>query len=103
RPFSKDIHIYERCWSGFAHNDLYYTLRNMGCDTVLIAGASTDNNVLWTAGDAQQYRYRVVIVEDCTMVHREKEPPGAQECALRIIGNVRRGEVLPLHEVTAKY
>jgi nicotinamidase-related amidase len=103
QPVNKDIVIYKRFLSGFSHNDLDYTLRTMGCDTVLIAGASTDNTVLWTAGDAHQYRYRVVIVEDCTMVHREKEPPGAKECALRIIRNVLRGEVLPLHEVTAKY
>ena len=103
QPISKDILIYKRFLSGFSHNDLDYTLRTMGCDTVLIAGASTDNTVLWTAGDAHQYRYRVVIVEDCTMVHREKEPPGAKECALRIIRSVLGGEVLPLHEVAAKY
>jgi nicotinamidase/pyrazinamidase len=103
QPVDKDIVIYKRFLSGFSHNDLDYTLRTMGCDTVLIAGASTDNTVLWTSADAHQYRYRVVIVEDCTMVHREKEPPGAQECALRIIRNVLRGEVLPLREVTAKY
>src|SRR5262245_60667724 len=103
QPVNKDIVIYKRYLSGFSYNDLDYTLRTMGCDTVLIAGASTDNTVLWTAGDAHQYRYRVVIVEDCTMVHREKEPPGAKECALRIIKSVLGGEVLPLREVTAKY
>jgi nicotinamidase-related amidase len=103
QPVNEDIIIYKRFLSGFSHNDLDYTLRTMGCDTVLIAGASTDNTVLWTAGDAHQYRYRVVIVEDCTMVHREKEPPGAKECALRIIRSVLGGEVLPLKEVTAKY
>src|SRR5437870_5659811 len=103
QPVDRDIQIYKRYLSGFSHNDLDYTLRTMGCDCVIIAGASTDNTVLWTAAAAFQYRYEVVIVEDCTMVHREKEPPGAQECALRIIRNVLRGEVLPLHEVTAKY
>jgi nicotinamidase-related amidase len=103
QPVSKDILIYKRFLSGFSHNDLDYTLRTMGCDMVLIAGASTDNTVLWTAADAHQHRYRVVIVEDCTMVHREKEPPGAKEGALRIIRNVLRGEVIPLNEVTAKY
>jgi nicotinamidase-related amidase len=103
QPVSKDILIYKRFLSGFSHNDLDYTLRTMGCDMVLIAGASTDNTVLWTAADAHQYRYKVVIVEDCTIVHREKEPPGAKEGALRIIRSVLRGEVLPLNEVTAKY
>jgi len=75
----------------------------MGCDMVIIAGASTDNTVLWTSADAHQYRYKVVVVEDCTMVHREKEPPGAKEGALRIIRNVLQGEVSPLEQVTARY
>jgi hypothetical protein len=37
------------------------------------------------------------------MVHREKEPPGAKEGALRIIRNVLKGEVLPLAEIQATY
>ena len=103
QPVDKDIIIYKRFLSGFSHNDLDYTLRTMGCDMVIIAGASTDNTVLWTSADAHQYRYKVVVVEDCTMVHREKEPPGAKEGALRIIRNVLQGEVSPLEQVTVKY
>ena len=57
----------------------------MGCDVVLIAGAATDNTVLWTSADAHQNLYKVVVVEDCTMVHREREPPGAKEAALSFI------------------
>ncbi len=103
QPVDKDIIIYKRFLSGFSHNDLDYTLRTMGCDMVIIAGASTDNTVLWTSADAHQYRYKVVVVEDGTMVHREKEPPGAKEGALRIIRNVLQGEVSPLEQVTARY
>lgn len=103
QPIDNDIIIYKRYLSGFSHNDLDYTLRAMGCDAVIIAGASTDNTVLWTAADAYQYRYRVVVVEDCTMVHRENEPPGAKECALRIIRNVLHSEVLTLDEVISQY
>ena len=103
QPVEKDIIIYKRYLSGFSHNDLDYTLRTMGCDMVIIAGASTDNTVLWTSADARQYRYKVVVVEDCTMVHREEEPPGAKEGALRIIKNVLKGEVLPLDQVNSKY
>ena len=99
----RDILIYKRFLSGFSHNDLDYTLRTMGCDCVLIAGASTDNTVLWTAADAHQYRYRVVIVEDCTMVHREQEPPGAQEGALRIMRSVLHAEVLPMEQAIGTY
>jgi len=43
------------------------------------------------------------VVEDCTIVHREKEPPGAKEGALRIIRNVLKGEVLPLAAIKDKY
>ena len=103
RPIDRDIIIYKRYLSGFSYNDLDYTLRTMGCDMVLIAGASTDNTVLWTSADAHQHHYKVVVVEDCTMVHRENEPPGAQECALRIIKSVLKGEILSLDQVTAKY
>ncbi|MFI5268328.1 MAG: cysteine hydrolase family protein, partial [Chloroflexota bacterium] len=62
QPVDHDILIYKRSLSGFSHNDLDYTLRTMGVDTVLIAGASTDNTVLWTAADAHQNRYKVVVV-----------------------------------------
>ena len=103
QPTNKDIIIYKRYLSGFSHNDLDYTLRTMGCDLVIIAGASTDNTVLWTSADAHQCRYRVVVVEDCTMVHRENEPPGAKEGALRIIRTVLKGEVIPLDQVISKY
>ncbi|HWP58070.1 MAG TPA: isochorismatase family cysteine hydrolase [Candidatus Acidoferrales bacterium] len=103
QPVDKDIIVYKRFLSGFSHNDLDYTLRTMGCDMVIVAGASTDNTVLWTCADAHQYRYKVVVVEDCTMVHREKEPPGAKEGALRIIRNVLKAEVLPLELVKDRY
>ena len=103
QPVDRDIIIYKRFLSGFSHNDLDYTLRTMGCDMVIIAGASTDNTVLWTSADAHQHRYKVVVVEACTIVHREQEPSGAKEGALRIIRNVLKGKVLPLSEVIAAY
>ena len=103
QPINRDIIIYKRYLSGFSYNDLEYTLRTMGCDRVIIAGASTDNTVLWTSADAHQHHYKVVVVKDCTMVHRENEPPGAQECALRIIKSVLKGEVLSLEQVVAMY
>ncbi len=103
QPIDHDILIYKRFRSGFSQNDLDYTLRTMGCDLVIIAGASTDNTVLWTAADASECRYEVVVVEDCTMVHRQNEPPGAQECALRIIRSVVKGEVLSLEDVIHRY
>lgn len=103
QPTDRDILIYKRYLSGFSHNDLDYTLRTMRCDLVIIAGASTDNTVLWTAADAYQFRYQVVVVDNCTMVHRQQEPPGAHEGALRIVRNVLHSEVLTLDQVISTY
>jgi len=103
QPVDKDILIYKRYLSGFSHNDLDYTLRTMGVKKVIICGASTDNTVLWTSADAFQNRYDVVIAEDCTLVHRQAEPPGAQEGAIRIIRGVLHGEILSLDAVIEKY
>ncbi len=103
QPIDRDILIYKRYLSGFSYNDLDYILRNLGVDTVLIAGASTDNTVLWTAADAFQRRYAVAVVEDCTMVHREEEPPEVKEYALRIVRNVLHSDVLPLADAVPKY
>ena len=102
-PIDQDIQIYKRYLSGFSHNDLDYTMRCMGVETVLIAGSSTDNTVLWTAADAFQLRYQVCVLEDCTMVHRQGEPPEVKEYALRIVRNVLKSDVLPLEEALAKY
>ena len=103
QPVDKDITIYKRYLSGFSFNDLDYTLRNLGCDAVIIAGASTDNTVLWTAADAFQLRYKVAVVEDCTIVHRETEPPEVKEYALRIVRNVLHSQVIPLDQVIQQY
>jgi len=102
-PVDGDIIVYKRYLSGFSYNDLDYVLRTLKCDTVLIAGASTDNTVLWTSADAFQLRYEVVVVEDCTMVHREGEPPEVKEYALRIVRNVLHSKVLPLTQVVGSY
>ena len=103
QPTDADIIVFKRYLSGFSHNDLDYTLRTLGCRMVLLAGASTDNTVLWTAADAFQNHYGVIVVEDCTIVHRQNEPEGAKEAALRIIRGVLRGEIIPLDAAIEKY
>src|SRR5437899_2135107 len=103
KPEGDDIQTYKRYLSGFFESELDYTLRTMGCDCVIIAGASTDNTVLWTSADAFQYRYKVVVVEDCTIVHREQGSAAAKDAALGIIRTVLRGDVIPLDRVIEKY
>jgi nicotinamidase-related amidase len=97
-----DMMIYKRYLSGFFANDLDYTMRCMGIDTILIVGASTDNTVLWTAADAFQLRYKVVVIEDCTQVHRP-DPPEVKQYALRIVRNVLKSEVIPLEEAMVRF
>ena len=103
QPVDKDILVFKRYLSGFSFNDLEYNLRNLGIDTVVIAGASTDNTVLWTASDAFQLRFKVAVVDDCTMVHRESEPPEVKTYALRIISNVLHSDVLSATDAATKY
>ncbi|MBI4283833.1 MAG: cysteine hydrolase [Chloroflexi bacterium] len=106
QPTDQDILIYKRYLSGFSHNDLDYTLRTMACDTVIIAGGSTDNTVLWTSADAFQHHYKVVVLSDCTKVHRAMEATEStirHESALRIIREVLHSEVLTLDEVLGRY
>jgi nicotinamidase-related amidase len=103
QPTDKDVLVYKRYLSGFSYNDLEYTLRNLRIDTVLIAGASTDNTVLWTAAEAFQLRFKVAVLSDVTMVHRKEEPPEVQTYALRIVTNVLHSDVLTLEAATPKY
>ena len=102
-PIDDDIVIYKRYLGGFTHNELDYTLRTMGCKTVILAGASTHNCVLWTAADAFQLRYGVVVVEDCTIVHREQGSAEAKADALRIMRSVLHADISPLSAVVEKY
>ena len=46
QPVDRDILIYKRSHSGFSHNDLDYTLRTMGAEQVVIAGAATAHTLL---------------------------------------------------------
>jgi nicotinamidase-related amidase len=103
QPVDNDILIYKRYLGGFTQNDLDYTMRCMGIETVILSGASTDNCVLWTAADAHQLHYHVVVVEDCTIVHRANPYPGAKEGALKIMEHVLHCEILPLESVVQKY
>jgi nicotinamidase-related amidase len=103
QPVDKDILIYKRYLGGFTQNDLDFTMRRMDIEWVILAGASTDNCVLWTAADAHQLAYKVVVVDDCTIVHRQNTYENAREGALQIIRHILHGDVLPLSETIEKY
>ena len=50
--------------SAFFGTNLEELLRDAGCDTVIVAGASTSGCVRATAVDALQYGYRVLVPRD---------------------------------------
>ena len=56
-----------------------------------------------TSADAFQRRFKVAVLEDVTMVHRQSEPPEVQTYALRIVRNVLHSDVLSLDDATLKY
>jgi nicotinamidase/pyrazinamidase len=104
QPMDQDIQIYKRYLGGFSHNDLDYTLRTMGVDCVILAGASTDNCVIWTAAEAFQLQYKVVVVDDCTITHgKARAELGAKEAAMLIMRTVLRSDNIPVDEVIKKY
>ena len=104
QPMDQDIQIYKRYLGGFSHNDLDYTLRCMGVDCVILAGASTDNCVIWTAAEAFQLQYKVVVVEDCTITHgKARAEAGGKEAAVLIMRTVLHSDVAPLDEIVARY
>ena len=56
------------------------------------------------AAEAFQLRYKVVVVEDCTIVHGQaRAEAGGKEAALSIIKSVLQSEVIPLDQVEARY
>ena len=58
--------------SAFFGTDLDERLREAGCDTVIVTGASTSGCVRATAVDALQYGYRVVVPRDGVADRREE-------------------------------
>jgi len=65
RPRGGDFVILKRRYSGFFETELDLLLRELGVDTVILTGISTDVCVLHTAADAFFRGYNVVVVKDC--------------------------------------
>ena len=62
----KDFVIAKRRFSGFFHTDLDLLLRELGVDTVIVAGLQTHICVQHTIADAYYLGYDVVVPKDAT-------------------------------------
>jgi len=65
----KDAIVHKRRYSGFFGSDLDLTLRELGVDSLLLAGWSTSLAVATTAVDAWQLGYPTTVVSDLTIAH----------------------------------
>lgn len=99
KPEKPDLIVRKRNLSGFHATDLEITLRAMGVDRIILAGASTDGCVLFTGADGYQRYFRTTVLNDCTSSARGVD---WHEWALKIMENVRI-EVLSSNEAIKKY
>ena len=65
RPHSKDFVVLKSTLSGFYQTPLDAMLRLGGVRTVIIAGFSADNCVLFTAADAYMREFQIVVPRNC--------------------------------------
>ena len=79
--------------SAFFATGLDETLREAGCDTVIVVGASTSGCVRATAVDALQYGYRVLVPRE-GVADRAEEAHRASLLDL----DAKYGDVIPLAE-----
>lgn len=65
KPAAGDLIVDKPRFSAFFKTDLDVTLREMGIETVVIAGISTEVCVLSTAYDAVCHDFKVIVLDDC--------------------------------------
>jgi ureidoacrylate peracid hydrolase len=72
-PQPEDLYVVKRRYSGFFNTDLDLTLKDLGIDTVVVAGVVTNICVRSTVHDAFFLGYRVVVPEDCVAATGPRE------------------------------
>lgn len=78
----EDYVVNKRRYSGFFQTDLDLTLRDMGCEKVIVGGAVTNICVRGTVADAFQLDYEVVRAEGLRARH-ERAGAGVPAVGLR--------------------
>ena len=64
-------------------------LRNLGIDTILIAGTKTNICCESTARDGMMLDFKIVMVEDCCAALSDDEHQAALESIIQQFGDVR--------------
>lgn len=64
-PQPTDIIVPKRRFSAFCKTDLDITLRELGVDTIVVCGITTEVCVMITAFDGMSNDFRAIILSDC--------------------------------------
>jgi ureidoacrylate peracid hydrolase len=90
RVANSDIQLIKNRYSPLipGASTLERVLRNLGIDTLLIAGTKTDICCESTARDAMMLDFRVIMVADCCAALSEKEHVDALETIIQQFGDV---------------
>jgi ureidoacrylate peracid hydrolase len=85
-----DITIFKNRYSALVSgaSNLERVLRNLGIDTLLIAGTKTNVCCESTARDAMMLDFKVVMLSDCTAALSDDEHRAALETIIQQFGDV---------------
>jgi ureidoacrylate peracid hydrolase len=72
-PRADDVYVVKRRYSGFFNTDLDLTLKDLGVDSIIVAGVVTNICVRSTVHDAFFLGYQVVVPEDCVAATGPRE------------------------------
>jgi nicotinamidase-related amidase len=87
-----DVILPKRRFSAFFKTDLDQTLRTWHCDTVAVAGITTNVCVLMTAMDALCHDFSAILLEDCCAAHK-------REVHETTLDNYRKSALFPLFRI----
>jgi len=92
----KDITIIKNRYSALisGSSSLERVLRNLGIDTILIAGTKTNICCESTARDGMMLDFKIVMVEDCCAALSDDEHQAALESIIQQFGDVRTSNSL---------
>ncbi|MFA4835309.1 MAG: isochorismatase family cysteine hydrolase [Dehalococcoidia bacterium] len=89
-PVETDIILPKRHMSAFMGTGLETTLRDMGVDTIAVAGISTPVCVLSTVLDGLAYDFKAILLEDCCAAYRRAD----HEAIVKVYGNAKMQPLL---------
>jgi ureidoacrylate peracid hydrolase len=84
----QDLRVAKNRYSAFIKNDFEKKLKELGVDTLLIAGTKTNVCCECTARDAMMLDYKVVMLSDCTATLSDEEQRATLENIIQQFGDV---------------